>query len=550
MAELEFQQLRDEGLRTETQARQAFDRGDTDVAIQMLADFASKVKGSKLSTAKQSLILNPVERRLDGFRIMKRQVEFYTKEARAKKDHVEGRLAKATAEQQKQDEIASRVRQVQDLLKARDYKKAEELALQTKQLDPENPTLSLVYDLAKQNRRKDDAARIKDEKEIIVREGLNASEKQGPFVDTQDPVAVHIQRSRNALLRGSGDDLHIRTRTPVEREIELKLEKPLTLEFQNAPLRDVIGKFREAASLNIVVDDAALAAEGLEIDKLTVTEKITSPISLRSVMNIMFQKHGLQQIVEDDVVKVTTSKRAKGRLYTKVYSVMDLVTPIPDFALPEHAVISKVIERQMNPQAPWTNSSMAGGPQLTTPNNGLNQGQMVGGGTGAWSGGNFNPAGAAGQLQSTPIPGQAQQHPLGASAHLAPVKSNASEQLKRLITGMVRPYSWQEVGGPGKIDYYDIGGALVVNQTADVIKEITDLLESLRRLQDLSIAVEIRVVSLTEDFYERVGVDFAMNVKTNKNIDFERQLTTGQFRPDPFINSIDGFLRRAGSPRT
>jgi type II secretory pathway component GspD/PulD (secretin) len=92
------------------------------------------------------------------------------------------------------------------------------------------------------------------------------------------------------------------------------------------------------------------------------------------------------------------------------------------------------------------------------------------------------------------------------------------------------------------VDYYDIGGALVVNQTADVIREVQDLLESLRRLQETSVAVEIRVISLSEEFFERVGVDFSVNISTlNKNrLQFERALTTGSFRPQPFINSIDG----------
>jgi len=62
------------------------------------------------------------------------------------------------------------------------------------------------------------------------------------------------------------------------------------------------------------------------------------------------------------------------------------------------------------------------------------------------------------------------------------------------------------MNGPGKIEYYDIGGALVVNQTADVIREVQDLLESLRRLQETSVSVEIRVISLSEAFFERVSV--------------------------------------------
>ncbi|MBA4063263.1 MAG: hypothetical protein C0501_06040 [Isosphaera sp.] len=108
---------------------------------------------------------------------------------------------------------------------------------------------------------------------------------------------------------------------------------------------------------------------------------------------------------------------------------------------------------------------------------------------------------------------------------------------------MVRPYSWDGMGGAGRVEYFDIGSALVVNQVADVINEVADLLEALRRLQDLAIAVEIRIVSLSETFYERLGVDFAVNIRTN-NTQFEPALTAvdpntgfgGVFRPLPFIN--------------
>ena len=55
----------------------------------------------------------------------------------------------------------------------------------------------------------------------------------------------------------------------------------------------------------------------------------------------------------------------------------------------------------------------------------------------------------------------------------------------------------------------------MVNQTADVIQEVADLLEALRRLQDLAVAVEIRIMSLSETFFERMGVDFSMNIKTH-----------------------------------
>ena len=107
---------------------------------------------------------------------------------------------------------------------------------------------------------------------------------------------------------------------------------------------------------------------------------------------------------------------------------------------------------------------------------------------------------------------------------------------------MVRPYSWDGMGGPGRVEFFDIGSALVVNQTADVIKEVEDLLEALRRLQDLAVAVEIRIVSLSESWYERMGVDFSMNIKTHTT-KFEPALT----QIDPNTGSAACSARRRSS---
>ncbi len=536
LSDVEFQQLRSEGLQAESQALESFKKGETDVAIATLSDFVNKVKVSKLSTQRQTLLAGPAERRLDTFRIMKKQMDFYTKEAKEKRDQRERIITKSSGEQQKQDEIAKRVQQVNTLLKSQKYNEAESLALQTKQLDPENPTIALIYELAKNNRRVNDAKMRKSANEELVLGGLNAAEQQGPFVDTDNPIAIKLRTSRNNLNRGPGDELFIKTRTPIEREIELKLEKPLTLEFQQAPLRDVIKKFATTAMMNITTDDMALTDLGIDVDKVLVTESIVQPISLRNIMQVILEKSGLQFVVQNDVVVVTSMKKAKGRMHTKVFSVMDLVTPIPDFALPEHASLSKALERQQNPTMPWMHDTKNSS-SLSNPKGGLNDGQLVSGGATPWQ----NPNGFSkpvGVLDAQP--GSRQESPLAPGAFLAPTKANHSEQLKRLITGMVRPYSWEDLGGSGKIAYYDIGGALVVNQTADVIKEVQDLLESLRRLQDLSVAVEIRVISLTESFYERIGVDFQMNIKTHNSTSFEQSLTTQQFRPEPFINNNVG----------
>jgi RNA polymerase sigma factor (sigma-70 family) len=58
-----------------------------------------------------------------------------------------------------------------------------------------------------------------------------------------------------------------------------------------------------------------------------------------------------------------------------------------------------------------------------------------------------------------------------------------AETLIRVIGHTIAPSTWAEVGGPGTIDYFPIGKALVVNQTPDVQEQLADFLAALRRLK-------------------------------------------------------------------
>ena len=60
--------------------------------------------------------------------------------------------------------------------------------------------------------------------------------------------------------------------------------------------------------------------------------------------------------------------------------------------------------------------------------------------------------------------------------------------------------------------------SLVVSQTQEVHEEIVDLLEQLRRLQDLQVTIEVRFITLNDSFFERIGVDFDFNIKNKAPI--------------------------------
>ncbi len=84
-----------------------------------------------------------------------------------------------------------------------------------------------------------------------------------------------------------------------------------------------------------------------------------------------------------------------------------------------------------------------------------------------------------------------------------------------MITQTVSPTTWDHNGGKGSIAASPTNLSLVVSQTQEVHEEIVDLLEQLRRMQDLQVTIEVRFITLSDSFFERIGVDFDFSVANN-----------------------------------
>ncbi len=92
------------------------------------------------------------------------------------------------------------------------------------------------------------------------------------------------------------------------------------------------------------------------------------------------------------------------------------------------------------------------------------------------------------------------------------------DTLIELITTTVAPETWEEVGGTGSIAGFPTNLSLVVAQTQEVHEKIVDLLAQLRRLQDLQVTIEVRFITLNDDFFERIGVDFDFDIDDNTGL--------------------------------
>lgn len=68
-----------------------------------------------------------------------------------------------------------------------------------------------------------------------------------------------------------------------------------------------------------------------------------------------------------------------------------------------------------------------------------------------------------------------------ASGNQAGAAADNAQQLVDLIRNTVAPTTWDVRGGPGTIDYWSPGHAMVILQTEPVQEDVADLLDQLRR---------------------------------------------------------------------
>lgn len=76
--------------------------------------------------------------------------------------------------------------------------------------------------------------------------------------------------------------------------------------------------------------------------------------------------------------------------------------------------------------------------------------------------------------------------------------------LIRKVKETVAPRSWEGSGGTGTIQYFPLGHALVVQNSAKIQAEVRRLLELMHRMQDVQVCVECRLVSFDGATYQRM----------------------------------------------
>jgi type II secretory pathway component GspD/PulD (secretin) len=512
LQEVQFQKLRDEGLRAQREAMDRFQAGETDRAIQLLQNYLDGLKTSQLEGPKMALLRRPVESRLQNLKALKSQQDFETARAGDKESFNKLRERQASAEQHKQQQVAEQMKLYHQAYKEARYAEAVTYATRAHELDPDNTQAAAAMTIAEMGRNRGHFQDIKKRKDEMVLDSQDDAEDPGPAVNTHDPLKIDLDRMKVVNQRKELQLPTIAPRNEKEREIERRLIMPLSLDFKNTPLRQVVDDLRTWTGINIVVDKRALEEESIPLDQ-TVDMKLEG-VSLKSALTNVLHQVRLTYVIEDEVLKITTEAHAKGRMVLKTYQVADLVIPIEDHNAPTAAAFAEMLGVQQ--QGSENRSMSTSGATPFTGQHSLQGGQPI-----------------SGSLNNQQAP--TSPPPAGSGAQAS--KKTMEDVLIKLITNTIKPDSWDASGGPGTIDYFPLGMALTINQTPDIQEQIQELLHALRRLQDQEVSVEVRFITISEAFFERIGMDFNINIVTN-NPKFQNMIVSQQFQPFGEINKV------------
>jgi len=554
-----FQQVAMDVAHQEGEAK-AMRQTDPKAALALLGATRQKVETAGLESTAEQRMLERIDRNIA-------ETEQYLEENRARIDLEEqGRRTRDEIERDQQmrldtqEKVALLTDEFNRLIDEERFAEAEVVAKRAAELDPENPVTVQLLKTVRLTRHHFANLDLRADREEGFWRQLDAVEKSAIPFDDMDPYNHGDVREWNALTKRRLDQLSERGRRRSERELEIeqRLKTPVMLEFENAPLSQVMDTLAQMAAVNLHLDPEGMAQESISSDD-PVTITLSQEITLKSALNLILEPRHLAYVIKDEVLKITSEENRQGEIFQEVYNVADLVMPIPNFvpssgmglAGAYHDALGSIgfagqgpfgsLGSPMPVVASRSNSNAALNPTVLAqmPSG---QGQAMGGGGASSMPIGFGPGGMGG----------------GAMADF--------DSLIELITTTVAPETWDDVGGAGSIAPFETNLSIVVSQTQDVHEDIVDLLEQLRRMQDLQVTIEVRFITLNDNFFERIGIDFDFDIdddidrpfqvfgrttddgdpetgaepqRNTLDVDHDRSVTVGLQQPGVFSADLD-----------
>ena len=258
----------------------------------------------------------------------------------------------------------------------------------------------------------------------------------------------------------------------IRKKMRLRIRE---LDVSGLKFKDVIGFLRDMGDVNIVVNWGALQAAGVDTDTVVGEIKLTNVTFEKALTTVLDTVGGglvdLRYVVDQGVITISTKEELEARSEKqppRVYDIRDLIIRVPNFE----------------------------GPEIETDSGGGNTGGGSGGSGGLFS--SSGSGGGSGGSSGTSSGGGAEENEMS--------REDMVNSILDLIRATIDRDSWEANSGTvGSIR--ELGGQIIVRQTAENHRLLVDLLRRLREARTLQINVEARFISVNTGFLNNIGID-------------------------------------------
>ncbi|MDR2704383.1 MAG: hypothetical protein LBC02_01265 [Planctomycetaceae bacterium] len=486
------------------------DQRNPEAGLEILQQAKIRVEQSPLDQATKETFIRQIDRAIeDTVKFIERyQVQF--EQDKRNQAVWEERRREAENFRSKEERLKTLVDECNKLINEQRYEEAVMVAKKAREFAPDEPATHMLLTTTQLASNAYRSMMIRDEKsESFVKSMLGVDSASIAPDFGLSPMHFGDNWSEIIKRRRSSADLLRGRRPESETDIIRKLETPVSINFDRPmPLQEVLKILSGQTGVDIIIDWAALRDVDVPSDHL-ITVQLMKEIKFRSVLNVILEPLHLSYVVKNEMLNITSAAKAKGELYLRTYYIGDLIMKFPNYDPTRNPHdLNSAMDRAMQMQSGRAvTRGVSGGIPLSSNNTKIDPSLLA-------SMGNPN---IMGQTFAGNTPGI--NNGIGTGTAFGTPQAGATGgsqadfgEIMDLIEAVVSPDSWDE--GGEMMEYYP-NLSLVVRQTEEVHAEIVDLLAQLRKLNDLQIAVEVRYITLADDFYEKMGIDFDMKFKND-----------------------------------
>jgi general secretion pathway protein D len=514
---LALQQLSSEIIRMISEARRLTNEHRHDEAIEILNKARQRIDDAQIDDTTKITFYKNVEEAVSTTHKHIDQNKSRS-ELDAKNQEVWSKLKnESEMARSREEQIKTYVDECTRLTAAQDYDQAIIMAKKLREFAPNEPVTKLLLQHTQMLANVRRSEQNRDLKAETVLESLHRVDETASL--DQNLFRRDISFSNawdNIKKRKSFSDL-LYDRPETEKQIIRKLETPISFSIDRPiAFREFIDMLRAQTGLNIDVDWNALEEAFIRSDS-PVSFHLNSEIKLKNVLNQILGQKGLAYVVKNEMLNITSAKQARGRLERKTHYIGDLIRQAPDFdGSSPHDMINSIERAMRNQPVNQNNPNQRLNPAVPFSYNGMPSNMPY-------------PNGVAVNPNSTPSMIQAQYSSGTPNGNGTTFTNNPSTDQNQngaaggggadydMIINLIKNVtSWKDNESEGaEITPFEPNMSIVVRQTEEVHTEIVELLAQLRKLSDLQIAVEVRYITISDDYYEKMGVDFQAKLRND-----------------------------------